>query len=652
MSARTQKKRGMDVSDKKFVTYEEFGAKGDGVAEDFAAICRAHDYANENGLPIKAKDGATYYINSPIVDGEIKEAIIKTDVDWGNAKFIIDDRDISADNETNAWRSKVIFKVLPEHDMYKIEDEETLSQIVSAGLGTKTAKVNIKLDYPAMIIPYNSHRLVFKRLGYGSWNGASQHELIVIDKDGNVSPETPIMFDYNGLDYIEVVRLDEKPLTISGGEFTTLANRENTIRWQEDGSFKLVGGYISRGLNIRRSYTTVRGVKHFIKGEVALWEQVNEKGEIIHVSACYNGFYLASYGDHITFEDCIISGRRCYTRPKGGTGGTYGLSGNCVNKIVFKNCHQANFWVTVDENYDIHPAKEGDPGAITSMSGYEVNGTLLMMHWGIGGTNFCKNMEYIDCTLSRYDAHQGLYHGKIINTTLNGMEIVGNGNLLLENSRLFSRRGGRDAGAGNAIFYLRNDYASTWDGELTIKNFEVYASLDEDHRAFIFSHSYNNWDFGYQAYFPNLSVENLRYFDRETREPMPKGTNIYFVGSSIVREPNLHLKKTAKIPAIFPDVDEDGDGFVDGTKIPYDDVVSVRGVVDPDCMDNHNPIMPPKYIKILGNTDAGYNFIVHDTSEYEDGGFFGTTEFTSDLGSFTGTKNDSDNTFKFEKIEF
>ena len=48
---------------KKYVTYEEFGAVGDGVHDDFAAICKAHDYANENGLPVKANDNATYYIS-------------------------------------------------------------------------------------------------------------------------------------------------------------------------------------------------------------------------------------------------------------------------------------------------------------------------------------------------------------------------------------------------------------------------------------------------------------------------------------------------------------------------------------------------------------------------------------------------------------
>jgi hypothetical protein len=131
------------------------------------------------------------------------------------------------------------------------------------------------------------------------------------------------------------------------------------------------------------------------------------------------------------------------------------------------------------------------------MSGYNVNGTPLMMHWGIGGTNFCKNMEYIDCLLSRFDAHCGLYHGKIENSTINGLEVVGHGTLTLENSRLFGRYGGKTAGAGNSLIYLRGDYASTWDGEIKLKDFTAYERITEDAGAFVFYHSYNNWNFGY-----------------------------------------------------------------------------------------------------------------------------------------------------------
>ena len=39
--------------DERFVCYDDFGAVGDGVTNDFFAIKAAHEYANEKGLPVR-----------------------------------------------------------------------------------------------------------------------------------------------------------------------------------------------------------------------------------------------------------------------------------------------------------------------------------------------------------------------------------------------------------------------------------------------------------------------------------------------------------------------------------------------------------------------------------------------------------------------
>ena len=38
------------MKEEKYVTYEAFGAVGDGIHDDFEAIIQAHEYANEQGL--------------------------------------------------------------------------------------------------------------------------------------------------------------------------------------------------------------------------------------------------------------------------------------------------------------------------------------------------------------------------------------------------------------------------------------------------------------------------------------------------------------------------------------------------------------------------------------------------------------------------
>ena len=70
-----------------FVTYEAFGAVGDGKTDDMAAIAAAHAYANEHGLPVITKPDATYYIG-----GKACPAVIRTHTDWTTSHFIIDDR--------------------------------------------------------------------------------------------------------------------------------------------------------------------------------------------------------------------------------------------------------------------------------------------------------------------------------------------------------------------------------------------------------------------------------------------------------------------------------------------------------------------------------------------------------------------------------
>ncbi|MBR5868706.1 MAG: hypothetical protein IKZ21_04615, partial [Clostridia bacterium] len=75
------------MEEKRYVNYEDFGAIGDGEHDDMAAIAAAHAYANANGMPVKTKEDATYYIGPKAIT-----AIVETDVDWNTSRFTIDDR--------------------------------------------------------------------------------------------------------------------------------------------------------------------------------------------------------------------------------------------------------------------------------------------------------------------------------------------------------------------------------------------------------------------------------------------------------------------------------------------------------------------------------------------------------------------------------
>ena len=71
------------------VTYEAFGAVGDGVHDDLPAICKAHEHANAHGLPVKSNPEATYHLGRKALT-----VVIATDTDWSTSRFTIDDTEV------------------------------------------------------------------------------------------------------------------------------------------------------------------------------------------------------------------------------------------------------------------------------------------------------------------------------------------------------------------------------------------------------------------------------------------------------------------------------------------------------------------------------------------------------------------------------
>ena len=560
------------MNGKGFVSYLDFGAVGDGKTNDFFAIREAHKYANENGIPVKI-DGGEYYIGDTFLDGEAVTIEIKTDVDWGSAKIIIDDTGLSYQDKRS---KKAIFTVASDYETIKITDEETLSKLSGIGEGTK--KLDISFGYPALLIVYDETRRVYNRYGQSFRERGGQsspaREILVIDADGNISEETPFMFDYPTVTRAEVIRTDEKPLTLKGCTFVTVSSRFNIFPISEEtGERTVLYGYFERGLVIARSHTTVKSVTHLVTGEIDVHEEKSGLG-----GPCYHGFFSAKNADGVTLEDCILTGRRCYQRPKGGTGGTYDFSASMVNKIVLKNCKQSNFYV--DTMTGRAPTEETKPeNIVLSMANSAVTGTKMC--WGIGGTNFCKNMEYIGCILSRFDAHQGLLNGKLIDSTVTFLALIGKGDLLLENVHWLSPGPGA---VNNCILYLRNDYGATWDGTITLKNCRATVS---DGECYLIQHSFINWDYGYPCHFPNIICDGL------TLEGRPEGYEISFTSEwkSMGQEPNLHLPTTLNVPFDNPD--------------------------GPGDMHNANPVVPPSLIKIKNNTQGIKYLMTKDISFFK-----------------------------------
>jgi len=689
------------------LNYKEFAAAREGYAEKdaFFAIKATHDFANlTKRHTVYADEDAVYYIHETRrlneedgIYGSVQTIQIKTDVNWGNAQFLIDDTDMASGDGTKRTSSR-IFNVSSDYASTTITDAATLEKLANIGEGT--TKIDYAPGFKALLTIYNSNHKVYRRKGYASAEGDNQHELILIDEDGYVDESTPFMFDYETVTSMKVQRVDENPTTITGGTFYTCASRINMYTpiyankqaidpatgallfdkdaegnvtttptqadksgyvhynsstkqyevitsWNKDTVDSNVflttpnDGYILRSINVSRSNTTLQNVQHYIKYEISVAEQhagisytatetiTGENGEttvqeiagsevkIAYGGSPYNGFLYASNGTDITFKDCVFTGRRGYSKVSNsddsGMTGTYDFGANLANNITVDGCLQSNFYMQYKE-YDSADKANTLPGEVTTQAIWE-NGKIVgfntiddgvaregytityedgipkvapnadsflsmsstkssvggRMCWGIGGTNYCKNMTYKNSVMSRYDAHCGLLNGQVVGTTINFFAMVGKGDFLIEDVTWITSALSANDEVNNSMIFLRNDYGSPWDGTITIKDTkaEGYATGT----TWLIYHSYANWDFGYTAHFPNIIVDNLEFTNTD---------NVTFLHSNWTD--NIHLET-------------------------YNNAT------------NENTVVPPEFIKIINN-NSGENY----TMPYSKA-FFSSTYF-------------------------
>ncbi len=301
------------------VSYGDFGAVGDGKADDFNAIKAAHTYANENGVAVKADEGAKYYI------GAVEDTVtVKTNVDWTGAEFIIDDK--SAAPDSKVWWYP-LFSVLPDSEPEKIE--------IPTGYSLKAGQKNVKMAFekPCMLAIYNANKRDFIRHGFKGDTGATRQEIILVDGSGNVDQSTPIQWDYDKVTEITAYSTDDKPLMLRGGKFLTIANDDPTTLH-----------YFERGIRVERANVTVKNVTHLVMGE----------GE---TGSPYNGFFRTKLANNVLFENCKMTGHKIYKNESGNEQGTYDTRPFSSNDVKYLNCTQTNdhtdksFWGIMCSDY-------------------------------------------------------------------------------------------------------------------------------------------------------------------------------------------------------------------------------------------------------------------------------------------------------------
>ncbi len=402
------------VEKEAYVTYEMYGAVGDGVTDDFDEIKATHAYANEWGIDVWGTKNAKYYIGYSCT-----QAIVQTNVDWKNALFIIDDTTIPYDD--SAASRSVVFLVTSKTPNKMIEFPEDMT------LTKGQTNIGLTFDEPCMIRIMDENDRIFMRKGENPSDGSARQEMLLVDENGNVDPSTPIQYDYKQLTSIEAFSITDASITLKNGRFKTVTYDPRTKYPEYTNNYY----FIDRGVLVRRSNTVLSDMIYVIEGE-----HTSESNNYDNRGLPYTGSFYFQDAYNVTFRDSKLQTHKAYSFFQEGNVrnemGSYSLCAHSCINLSFIGLKQTN--ALTDRDYS----------------------------HGIMVSHFCRNMLVEDCQIDRFDSHQGMYNATVKNSTLGfGCLVIGGGTLTLDNV---------ERSTGTEFITLRYDFNSFFDGTVDIKN--------------------------------------------------------------------------------------------------------------------------------------------------------------------------------------
>ena len=455
------KSKVIDTKDLRNIYYKDFGAKGNDDLCDFNAIKEAHKIANQYGHTVNAEPGVIYNIGKNTGKESI---VVQTNTNWNGCKFIIDDKGLEREN-SEYYVS--IFSI--SSSVSSSNKDYTGDNVPISSIYVGATNIGFKPGFEAIVYVENSNVLQFVRTGGGQNNdpGKPQQEVVRVDADGNIDPTTPIQWDYSVVTRVKVVRIDDAPITVSGGAegvYTTFTTLFNGSSYRERDS------YLSRNIRVTRSNVTVTNFVHVIEGEDGC-----QSGQP------YDGFTCTDYAYNVTWQGLTLQRYKTWNNTVSGSqvARSYEVrAGHCVN-LTYKDCTQSNFF---------HEPNGGTRG----------NGMM--------GTNYCRNITLDGCKFNTFDAHCGVYNASVINSTVAYISLIGQGTFTLQGTTVYATRVDTNE---SRVIELRPDYGSSFNGTLIVKDVTVKYMHDRDVVLL-----YGTWEDtyrGFKTYLPGtVYLDNIK----------------------------------------------------------------------------------------------------------------------------------------------
>ena len=530
-----------DSNGNAYVTYEDFGARCDGIYDDFIAIRNAHTFANENNCEVRGTENKEYHIFKYYED----PVEINTNVNWNNSKIIIHDEEI----ENYSGRYKDIFIINNMKDSVKIENPAwTINKTTKK---IDISNLNISGFEKYYCIAINNEKKQFIRTGELNANsGKEQQDYFLIDNEGNVLND--IQWDFDKLTSIEFYGIPSSEIIIQNVNILT-----NSLNSKSEASYRKNSPkdeYFARGIHLNcASNIKISGLNHTISND--------------ELSGSYRGIIVAEYCTNLEITDCKLFTRK------------YSITG--------RSTYDLTLYEVVDSN----------------LKNIESNDILDEERWGITGTSYSKDIVFENCTLNRIDSHAGIYNLDILNCNVGcrGLTLIGQGNLNIINTKVTSKAfivlrtdyGSTWDGNVNIKDCIFKDITNSKESKF-IQIDVVREIAKDDNGNVIYDENgkeiYRVHDFGYDLKFPNIYAENLtidisdndKFEDmvifpiktQEKLEIIPSSywpENIFINGCNYIRNndnQNPYIKFFLKYPDSFENIDENY--FITDSKLKLD----------------------------------------------------------------------------------
>ena len=469
--------------------YSEFGAVGDGVADDFVAIYNTHVAANQCGQKVMGDIGARYYVHV-----FSKTIPIMTNVDWNGATFIVDDTgdEVYNNRGTHLFTLTTTAKTrtLSESVIKKIAESGTDIELHAGD--TSIGWLADYIDTVSFVTIKNNHK-DYIRHGANTSSGYNREDILIINPNGTLNEDTPLIWDFvSGEQYIHnwagtkfkadasgnatwfgakihkvsaitsvrIVEADDEPIVVENGLFERIVCRTVAAT-----NFENVYAAYSRGIQIRRCNSTVKNITHHNLDEPEFPKIANSTGEESGTTQWMNYYGVdTTKGNNGLITD--DAGKRYFIGQSYPYGGMISFSGTYNSRLVdsFLSGRTVYYEAKTTSgtpipmgSYDLHIYGSSHVYIENVQQLNDINDTH---YWGIMNSNRAKNLFFTDSSLSRFDAHEGFWNGTFTNTTFGRyINVIGGGHLRIENCT---------RNVGQNFISLRGDYGATFNGTIEI----------------------------------------------------------------------------------------------------------------------------------------------------------------------------------------